>query len=233
MLLYKVTGVRLYMKRSEQYIRKVLFDLNRRVNDATTFKEKHFYRAYIYSIIEGLQNTGIDIDIPDCILQKCALFDNTIDDDFNSQVIYDFRANRDFYREIGKLSEVTLGYFEEDSYKYIEKISFDDSIDIARGFLSYYDKDMSRHFDKLLDEKLVDVFLPDTADAELYDGFTYHFPGDSDLIITLDKGNIETAATIIHELVHSFLYLYNIIMIYVQDIMKCIYNINNKDSKFI
>ena len=221
------------MKSSEQYIRRVLFDLNRRVNDATTFKEKHFYRAYIYSIIEGLQNTGIDIDIPDSILQKSNLFDNTIDNDFNSQVIYDFRANRDFYREFGKLSEATIGYFEEDPYKYIEKISFDDSIDMARGFLSYYDNNMARHFDRLLDEKLVEVFLPGTEDAETYDGFTYHFPSDTDLIITLDKGNIETAATIIHELVHSFLSLYDINMTYDQDTRKCVNNLNETYSKFI
>ena len=221
------------MGNSNKYLRDALFDLNRRVNDADTFEEKQLYRSYIYSLLGGIANTGMDIELPNSLLYKSAIYYNTIDENYNRKMLLSYRSNLYFYRKFAGLANSVYDYFLEDSYKFIEKLSFEDSIDLIRGFFEYYDKDISSHFNYLLDNNLIHVYLPYGEDAENYDGFTYPIPGNGNLIIAQDKGNIDTAVTIAHEVIHSFLALDDINITYDQDIRKSINDVDEVYPKLI
>ena len=221
------------MKYSEKLIRDTLFDLNRRVNSARSFEEKQLYGSYIYALICGITNSGMNIDLPDSLLKKAIIYGDTIDDNYQRQMRQSYRDNIYFFKDFAKLSDATIDYYLEDSYKYREKISFKDAVDLVKGFLACYDKDIYKHFDELVDNGLVDLFLPNTEDAKEFDGFTYPTLGRESLSITIDKGNIETSTTILHEEIHSFLLLDDVGITYEQDIRKNVNGIDEAYSRFI
>ena len=64
---------------SNDYLRDALFSLNRETNAADSFELKHFYRVYIYSLIDGVRNIGADLDLPDSLLKKYVLYDSFLD----------------------------------------------------------------------------------------------------------------------------------------------------------
>ncbi len=221
------------MSDSKKYLRYALFDLNRKVNDATTFGEKQLYRGFINSLLDGLDNIGMEIDLPDSLLSKSIMYDNLFDDNYHQKVILSYRKNRKFYKQFAKLSDCTLDYYLDEEYKYKEKLSFRDAIDIVDGFFDYYDKDISKHFNDLLGNGLLRVLLPDGDDPSTYNGFTYPIPGSNSLVTAQDDGNIVTAGVIAHEAIHSYLTLFDGDLTYEEDINKSINDINEVYPRFI
>lgn len=218
---------------SNDYLRDALFSLNRETNAADSFELKHFYRAYIYSLIDGVRNIGADLDLPDSLLKKYVLYDSFLDKNYYKEVLLSYRANRDFYKAFGRLSYTIEDYYSEEPYRYIEELSFNDSIDMVRGFFDHYDKDISRHLDDLLDDNLIREFLPDTEDAIDYEGFTYPIPGGKNLIIAQNKGDISTSGTLAHEVIHSYLFLGDTDLTYEKDIRKSVNGLDETYPRFI
>lgn len=218
---------------SNDYLRDALFSLNRETNAADSFELKHFYRSYIYSLIDGIRNIEYDVDLPDSLLKKYALYDSFLDKNYYKEMLLSYRANRDFYKAFARLSYTVEDYYLEEPYRYIEKLSFDDSIDMVRGFFDHYDKDISRHLDDLLADNLIREFLPDTEDAMNYEGFTYPIPGGKNLIIAQNNGDISTSGTLAHEVIHSFLFKGDTDLTYERDIRKSVNGLDETYPRFI
>ena len=220
------------MKDITKYVKDSLFDLNKKVNGATTFEEKQLYRSYLFSLLSSIPNMGIDIDLPDSLIFKAALYDSIVDENYNKAMLHSFRANRGFYKEFARLSDSILDYYTDEPYKYIEKLSFDDAIELVAGFFSVYDKDIYNFFNESVDRNLFNVFLSSSDDAKEYNGFSYPIPGKRSIVVSLDNGDLETAGNITHETIHSYLNYIDGETTYFHDIQRAANGVGETYSRF-
>ena len=196
----------LLQKEIEQDIIKITQELKKNTN------KKRF--DTMTSIIESIElqayYLGIEPNYPPELLYEASKYnlsgqvkkmDKIFRDNWEKNKAYNQLLAKKLNRFAHEYGYFTYGYY------YNEKLSKEDTIDLASGFFKKYDEDIYKHFKSLLDSNrivLTDKELPTSK------GYTIEGHGFIRPYIFIEQGNnTYDFPVLIHEIIHSYLDKYN------------------------
>ncbi len=194
------------MTEFEEKIKKYLYEANKKYMSVQSKKLSTEFYNDIYTLISLIQENDLDVDVHSILKYSTyELFDADVDKKYEEYIINNYEKCSVTNNKMGDLGVYFDNIYGEGYFKkYKTSMNTYDTVEMCKNFFDFYDKDISKYFNHLLDSR--NIFIGGEFGEDGMRGCTYSLCSQNKpFIVVNDFNNILLADILVHEVIHSYI----------------------------
>ena len=186
-------------------VQKYMNDIASRISNDLSKKDEFLLLSDIDNLMEIIWFKKLDISIPSIVSKfKNSHYTDKFDDNIDESFLDNFNSMRKTNSNIADLTSILpfkQNFLGKNNYS---TLSFEKAISMINDFFEYYDEDVYKHFNNLVDHGNIVLF--NSNGEKTFCGANFHLSTQENSIILISDSlnDITLASAIAHETIHSY-----------------------------